>query len=230
VWNNLVALSAITGSPGQPGKNIELQVANFYIQWRLVGDTNWQNLIHISSLQGIQGNDGISAYQVWLQAGNTGTEADFLNSLKGENGEGLPAGGNEGDTLVIDHSGNRVWSSGARVIEVEGSGGELVYNIKEYAEKNIIIDTTEHDQINIHFDYGFAGMRNTQIVMFNASTVDKQFNLEVSESQQVQFKGLASLEGLNGLKQGKHIVLTLIPYHPENESDNIIVLTKVDFD
>lgn len=31
--------------------------------------------------------DGKSAYQIWLDKGNEGTEEDFLNSLKGEKGE-----------------------------------------------------------------------------------------------------------------------------------------------
>ena len=30
------------------------------------------------------GADGLSAYQIWLDEGNTGTEQDFLDSLKGE--------------------------------------------------------------------------------------------------------------------------------------------------
>lgn len=30
---------------------------------------------------------GLSAYEVWLEQGNTGTEQDYLNSLKGEQGE-----------------------------------------------------------------------------------------------------------------------------------------------
>src|SRR5690606_12658824 len=42
---------------------------------------------------GTDGDDGRSAYQVWLDNGNTGSETDFLNSLKGVDGEtGLPAG------------------------------------------------------------------------------------------------------------------------------------------
>ena len=48
------------GQPGQPGKNGE---------------------------DGKPGADGKSAYQVWLDAGNTGTVADFLKSLKGEKGD-----------------------------------------------------------------------------------------------------------------------------------------------
>ena len=47
--------------------------------------TAWQEF----SLQGEAGKDGVdgkSAYQIWLDAGNTGSEQDFLNSLKGQNG------------------------------------------------------------------------------------------------------------------------------------------------
>lgn len=35
---------------------------------------------------GQNGSDGDSAYQVWLDAGNTGLEEDFLNSLRGADG------------------------------------------------------------------------------------------------------------------------------------------------
>ena len=36
---------------------------------------------------GADGVDGKSAYQLWLDQGNTGTVQDFVNSLKGEQGE-----------------------------------------------------------------------------------------------------------------------------------------------
>ena len=38
------------------------------------------------NLKGEQGDEGKSAYQVWLDKGNTGSEEDFLNSLKGADG------------------------------------------------------------------------------------------------------------------------------------------------
>lgn len=44
----------------------------------------------IDGKDGINGNDGengLSAYEIWLNQGNTGTEIDFLNSLKGDKGE-----------------------------------------------------------------------------------------------------------------------------------------------
>lgn len=43
----------------------------------------------ISALEeggGAVGKDGLSAYEIWLQQGNEGTEAEFLESLKGEDG------------------------------------------------------------------------------------------------------------------------------------------------
>ncbi|MFG6728553.1 hypothetical protein ACGY1D_13585 [Burkholderia pseudomallei] len=41
--------------------------------------------------QGSPGRDGLSAYQVWLAAGNVGTQADFLGSLRGPAGaDGAP--------------------------------------------------------------------------------------------------------------------------------------------
>ena len=36
---------------------------------------------------GNPGKDGKSAYQIWLDAGNKGTESDFINSLKGPKGD-----------------------------------------------------------------------------------------------------------------------------------------------
>jgi len=41
--------------------------------------------------KGDTGEKGESTYQIWLDAGNTGTEDDFIASLKGEKGnDGLP--------------------------------------------------------------------------------------------------------------------------------------------
>jgi len=49
---------------------------------------------------GSPGADGKSAYEIWLEAGNTGSKKDYLDSLKGETGpqgeQGLP--GEKGET------------------------------------------------------------------------------------------------------------------------------------
>jgi hypothetical protein len=51
--------------------------------------------------QGLPGEDGLSAYQIWLNAGNTGTEADFLASLKGEKGDSGTGGGTVPDNVIL---------------------------------------------------------------------------------------------------------------------------------
>ena len=43
--------------------------------------------VNNGKLQGAKGDEGKSAYQLWLSAGNTGAEADFLNSLEGKDGK-----------------------------------------------------------------------------------------------------------------------------------------------
>ena len=35
----------------------------------------------------VDGIDGDSAYQIWLNLGNVGTEQDFIDSLQGQNGQ-----------------------------------------------------------------------------------------------------------------------------------------------
>ena len=76
---------------------------------------------------GVDGADGRSAYQVWLDAGNTGSVADFLLSLKGKDGkdgrdgtdgtpgtpgargadgQGVPAGGSAGQVLAKKSGSN----------------------------------------------------------------------------------------------------------------------------
>ena len=39
------------------------------------------------AIKGEKGEDGKSAYEIWLGLGNTGSEQDFINSLKGEKGD-----------------------------------------------------------------------------------------------------------------------------------------------
>ncbi|MBJ6367687.1 collagen-like domain-containing protein [Snuella sedimenti] len=52
----------------------------------------------VNGTNGVDGADGDSAYQIWLDAGNTGTEAEFLASLVGATGAQGPQGipGNDG--------------------------------------------------------------------------------------------------------------------------------------
>ncbi len=50
------------------------------------GATGLQGTAGTNGTNGSNGNDGLSAYQIWLNAGNTGTEAQFLTALRGTTG------------------------------------------------------------------------------------------------------------------------------------------------
>ena len=76
----------------------------------------WQEFL----LQGPAGNDGTdgkSAYQIWLDASNTGSEQDFLNSLKGQNG----TDGAAGQDGVDGKSAYQIW------VDAGNTGNEAAF-------------------------------------------------------------------------------------------------------
>jgi hypothetical protein len=76
---------------------------------------------------GAQGTNGLSAYQIWLNAGNTGTESAFLSSLQAVSSS---SGGQKMDVFFT--SGTFVAPSGVTNVIVElwggGSGGGACSN------------------------------------------------------------------------------------------------------
>ena len=91
------SVNNVTTTPGPKGDDgttphIDSTTGNWFI-----GNTN----------TGIkaQGVDGKSAYQVWLDDGNSGTISDFLNSLKGANG----AKGDTGESGTNGRSAYQLW-------------------------------------------------------------------------------------------------------------------------
>lgn len=51
------------------------------------GDKGPQGIQGIQGIPGEKGKTGDSAYEDWLNLGNTGTEQDFIDSLKGDKGD-----------------------------------------------------------------------------------------------------------------------------------------------
>ena len=74
-WLNLVALTDIKGDQGIQGiqgndgddgidgNSVEIQNNGTYIQWRLIGDTTWINIVALTALKGDQGIQGIQGIQ-----------------------------------------------------------------------------------------------------------------------------------------------------------------------
>lgn len=97
--------------------------------------------------KGEKGDDGASAYDIWLSEGNVGTESDFIASLKGEKGEkgekgdtgdkgadGAPGeAGEKGESGVNGKDGEDGESGLMKVITVSNpQSGYTLYNNCEY--------------------------------------------------------------------------------------------------
>ena len=60
------------------------------------------NTVEIThTVKGADGADGQSAYDLWLAQGNTGSEADFLASLKGADGKNGADGKDGAEPIVL---------------------------------------------------------------------------------------------------------------------------------
>jgi len=76
-------LETVRGPQGTAGKEVAFQVAGGYIQWHYVGDIEWINLISLTSLLGPKGDDGFSAYEIYLiyHPEYTGDEEQWIHDL-----------------------------------------------------------------------------------------------------------------------------------------------------
>ncbi len=88
-------------TPSEPAEVIITPGSN--IRMNVVIVNNVPTTVSVTASQGIQGPpgtngsigvDGKSAYEIWLDEGNTGTEQDFLDSLEGAPGAQGPPGAN----------------------------------------------------------------------------------------------------------------------------------------
>lgn len=85
------------GAPGRDGKEIELQKTETHIQWRYVGEGEWNNLLPLSQLKGQKGDTGERGPK-----GDTGQQGP--KGDKGDVGEAGPQGP-KGDTGVAGPRG-----------------------------------------------------------------------------------------------------------------------------
>ena len=112
-WKDLVDLSAITGGDG---REIQLRVDGGYIQWKYSADpdTEWQNLIAVSALQGMKGDKGDKG-----DPGRDGSDgSDGRDGRDGKDGED----GEDGLTPFIGSNGN--WWIGAADTGVPAAGAD----------------------------------------------------------------------------------------------------------
>lgn len=96
-----ISLQTGTGTPGSSAYEIWINdgnvgteadfLASLVGQTGATGATGAAGSNGANGTDGTNGTDGLSAYQIWLNEGNVGTEADFLDDLRGT---GLASGAN----------------------------------------------------------------------------------------------------------------------------------------
>lgn len=149
-WQTLVALSSITGADG---KEVQLQVADGYIQWKYDADSDWQNLIAVSALQGMKGEKGdqgekgekgdngdtptIGANGNWWISGvDTGVKAS-CGSASGSGSSSGSSGSSSGSSGAAGKDGQD-GASGVGIAELAlNESGELVVTLTDGTEKNL---------------------------------------------------------------------------------------------
>lgn len=87
-------LSGTNGLNGTNAKEVEFQKSLTHIQWKYVGDENWNNLVALVDIKGEQGIQGIQGTQgergiqgVQGVAGSNGTNG--TNGIDGDDGKGI---------------------------------------------------------------------------------------------------------------------------------------------
>ena len=111
-WQNLVALTDITGpsgSTGTDGRTPEFRADNDMLQWRYAGDSIWLNLYDMSTLRGNDGADGIDG-------------KDGINGKDGADGrDGVD--GKDGNTPFIGDNGNWWIADSDTGVKAQGADG-----------------------------------------------------------------------------------------------------------
>jgi uncharacterized protein (TIGR02145 family) len=152
-----------------------------------------QGPIGNAGIDGENGLNGLNAYQIWLNAGNNGSEVEFLNSLNGMDGD--PSSDNQvlsvsqtGDTLFIENGGYVIipgisaanydyFQSG---ISTHSCGATNVHNINvEYGSvsdqdgnlyRTVLIGEQEWMAENLKTNI----FRNGDLIQYSASNVEWQ--------------------------------------------------------
>ena len=115
-------------------------------------------------IDGKNGQDGKSAYQIWLDLGNSGSEQDFINSLKAQSERHAPTGyildtRTKPWTLLFDNGCRIVdiwhWNNGAIFRPERGQGGYPLFSIPSAIMNVITGNILYSDFKNSYWNGGF---------------------------------------------------------------------------
>ncbi len=107
----LRGIAGTDGTDGDPGPAIELQLSETHVQWRVVGDEAWTDLVALADLEGDPGTNGNTILSGSVDPTDEGVDGDFYlntatSTLFGPKVSGTwPAGvllkGADGDDAVV---------------------------------------------------------------------------------------------------------------------------------
>jgi hypothetical protein len=131
--------------------------------------------------QGPTGNNGQSAYQIWLGLGNTGTEADFINSLVGPQG----AQGIQGNTGATGPQGPAGTGGFIHYIGEEFGGGVVFHLWRDNTgvEHGLIVATNEGSQIWSNVSTAVSSGQSSWNGLGNSNTIVAQAGHTTSAAQ-----------------------------------------------
>lgn len=147
----------------------------------------------------------VSAYDIWLQHGNSGSEADFLDSLKGEDGEGADLSGIQ----IQDIAGYARFLQDVNAA-IQNAKNAIVQEVTETAMTNVINQVTGLDLEDIREikslsedDYITVvtadGLRKVKIGSLSDNVAVRTVSTKVIESSiNTQLKVLTVVGGQDG--------------------------------
>ena len=106
---------------------------------KLTGSLGVRNEINVDIIgTGARGKEGKSAYEIWLDLGNEGTEQEYLASLRGDKGEQGPKGdkgddgekGDKGDDGHTPTKGTDYWTTADQTA--------IVADVLAYVDESIL--------------------------------------------------------------------------------------------
>lgn len=142
--------SELAAPQGVPGNNIELQKTATYIQWRVVGDSTWQNLVALADLTGAPGTPGTNGKSVELQKTSTYVQWRLV-----------------GDTT---------WQNLVAIADITGSPGATGKNIElqkgtTYIQWRVVGDTTWQNLVLLSDLTGAPGAAGTNGATWTSGAV-----------------------------------------------------------
>lgn len=192
----IISLRGEQGDPGSPGVD---------------GQTPQKG---VDYFDGADGKDGESAYEIWLALGNSGSETDFINSLKGRDGKDA------------DESEIALLKQQVADLMYEPITLSFTNNIGTVEKGTVITEVklswkTNKTPTALILDGGSVDVLQTEKVLTGlAVSADRTFKLKAVDEREAVAEADTKITFLNGVYYG------VVPSNAEINNSLVLSLTK----